>query len=308
MYGYIYLTTNLINNKKYIGQHKASQFDTKYKGSGKILSKAIKKYGFDNFKTEILYECSSKEELDSKEKYYILLYNADLSSDFYNITPGGSGGMQKGLIAVNNGEHKKLINKEDLQTYLDIGYKLGGLPQTKEVVQHRISFLKGRKASKETRLKLSKSLKGLKPPRTAIENSIKSRKESNFQPFSKGKVSLYNSQLDKVIFVEENDIAKYLEDGYVRGRRPQSDATKKKMSDSQKQLTCITNDIEIKFVKKDEVDQYISNGYRLGRIPTRPNQKAEHRKFMNKDGVQHMVKQDEWQTYLDNGYVFGRIK
>ena len=43
MYGYIYLTINLINNKKYIGQHRANEFTSKYKGSGKILTKAFKK-------------------------------------------------------------------------------------------------------------------------------------------------------------------------------------------------------------------------------------------------------------------------
>ena len=36
MYGYIYITTNLINGMKYIGKHKASMFDPAYKGSGKV--------------------------------------------------------------------------------------------------------------------------------------------------------------------------------------------------------------------------------------------------------------------------------
>lgn len=45
MYGYIYLTTNLINNKKYIGQHKATKFSESYKGSGSFITKAFKKYG-----------------------------------------------------------------------------------------------------------------------------------------------------------------------------------------------------------------------------------------------------------------------
>lgn len=54
MIGYVYLTTNLINGKKYIGMHKKDYFDENYKGSGKILWYAINKYGWENFKTEVL--------------------------------------------------------------------------------------------------------------------------------------------------------------------------------------------------------------------------------------------------------------
>ena len=37
-YGYIYITTNIINGRKYIGKHKSEIFETWYKGSGaKIL-------------------------------------------------------------------------------------------------------------------------------------------------------------------------------------------------------------------------------------------------------------------------------
>ena len=47
MFGYIYKTTNLINNKIYIGQHKSEKFEpNKYIGSGVVLLKAINKYGF----------------------------------------------------------------------------------------------------------------------------------------------------------------------------------------------------------------------------------------------------------------------
>lgn len=41
---YIYMTTNLINEKKYIGKHKG-ELDGSYLGSGTALLRAIDKYG-----------------------------------------------------------------------------------------------------------------------------------------------------------------------------------------------------------------------------------------------------------------------
>lgn len=89
IYGYIYLTTNLINEKKYIGQHKGTQLDNSYFGSGSLILKALKKYGKSNFKCEILDIAYSKEELDSKEIYWISYYDAIQSETYYNLARGG---------------------------------------------------------------------------------------------------------------------------------------------------------------------------------------------------------------------------
>lgn len=95
MYGYIYITTNLVNGRKYIGQHKWSKYPSKhltYFGSGKILKNAILKYGEENFSCRIIQWCHSKWELDAREKAWILMYDAVNSNEFYNISTGGSGG------------------------------------------------------------------------------------------------------------------------------------------------------------------------------------------------------------------------
>lgn len=91
IYGYIYLTENLINHKKYIGQHKAECFDEKYYGSGKILKRAIKKYGLENFSCKIIQACIDEKDLNESEEYWIKYYNATESEDFYNISSGGAG-------------------------------------------------------------------------------------------------------------------------------------------------------------------------------------------------------------------------
>lgn len=109
MYGYIYLTTNLVNNKRYIGQHKG-EFTNEYLGSGKVLKQAIDKYGKENFTVILLDIAQSKEELDKLEKKYIEEYSAYYSSDFYNIHEGGSGGNTR--LGYSFEEYQKYISKE----------------------------------------------------------------------------------------------------------------------------------------------------------------------------------------------------
>lgn len=92
MYGYIYITTNLINNKIYIGQHKSKNYDKKYLGSGLLLKRALKKYGSHNFKNEIIMWVKDRNEANEKEIYFIELYNSRNPEIGYNIVHGGNGG------------------------------------------------------------------------------------------------------------------------------------------------------------------------------------------------------------------------
>jgi group I intron endonuclease len=105
MYGYIYKTTNLINGRIYIGQKKAKIFCPTYYGSGTILNDALKKYGKENFKIEVLCWAKSKAELDSFEIEQISKYS--LNENLYNITKGGTGGD-----TLENNPNKELILKK----------------------------------------------------------------------------------------------------------------------------------------------------------------------------------------------------
>lgn len=88
---FIYITTNLVTNKKYIGKHYGELNDS-YLGSGKILIRAIEKYGKENFKRDILYISKTAEENNIKEKEFIKAFNAVEDKTFYNIAEGGDGG------------------------------------------------------------------------------------------------------------------------------------------------------------------------------------------------------------------------
>lgn len=114
MYGFIYMTTNLTNNKKYIGQ-KMYDKDGKwrnYLGSGIILNKAIQKYGKENFTRIILEYCKTKKELDIQESFWINHYNAVKSTDFYNIASGGNGGNTIAGYSKEKLEEYKKYKKE----------------------------------------------------------------------------------------------------------------------------------------------------------------------------------------------------
>lgn len=90
---YIYKTTNLINNKIYIGlSSRGIEESTEYLGSGTYITSAIQKYGKENFIKEIIQVCQNKEELNNAEIYWIDFYKSTDSNIGYNILSGGYGG------------------------------------------------------------------------------------------------------------------------------------------------------------------------------------------------------------------------
>lgn len=87
----IYKTTNLINNKFYIGKHQTKNVNDSYYGSGIALKKAIKKYGKENFKKEILFVFETEKEMNEKE-IELITEEFVSRSDTYNVGVGGEGG------------------------------------------------------------------------------------------------------------------------------------------------------------------------------------------------------------------------
>lgn len=159
MYGYVYITTNLLNGKKYIGQHKAITFDNKYIGSGIYLSKAIAKYGRTNFICEILESCDTKDELDEKEIYWIGKFNAVESENFYNISIGGTGG-DLGYSA--NQKRSKTITGHVVSddTKQKMSKSALGHSVSHETRQKLRQANLGKKISEETKQKMRKSMVG----------------------------------------------------------------------------------------------------------------------------------------------------
>lgn len=95
----IYRTTNKINGKEYIGFHSTTDIEDGYLGSGKLLKKAIEKYGVENFAREIIAEFDNREEAENLER---VLVNREYveRDDTYNLSIGGNVCI---LFGENNG-------------------------------------------------------------------------------------------------------------------------------------------------------------------------------------------------------------
>jgi group I intron endonuclease len=94
-YGFIYITTNLVNGKRYLGQKEFNQNNWKtYLGSGIAFKKALEKYGEENFSRNIIYICYSEEELNQIEYELSVFFDVVESNDWYNLVLGG--GVSRG--------------------------------------------------------------------------------------------------------------------------------------------------------------------------------------------------------------------
>ena len=137
---YIYITTNLLNGKFYIGKRVYRKKDDNwYLGSGIYLNRAIKKYGREYFKKEILEWCNNKIHLCEREIYWIKQLNATNKEIGYNLSLGGDGG--------NVG----------IEAYIKIGNKLRGKKKPKEFGEKISKALKGKSKSKEHNEKVRQS-------------------------------------------------------------------------------------------------------------------------------------------------------
>lgn len=95
----IYSFENKINGKRYVGQsvniearhtrHLSASNNSSSDEYNKVLYKAFRKYGVENFSFSILEEVE-KENLNQREIFWIEHYDAFLNG--YNATPGGDGG------------------------------------------------------------------------------------------------------------------------------------------------------------------------------------------------------------------------
>ena len=153
MYGYIYKTTNLVNNKVYIGQHK-DKFTSRCLGHGIIINRAIRKEGRKNFNVIPLVYAISKPELNRLEIYYIAYYRELLGWDMvYNIAHGGY--ESSGLLRKHTSEELNKMNRNH-KDFSGKNNPMFGKKHSKEANEKRRQSLMGHSVSDATRLKQSR--------------------------------------------------------------------------------------------------------------------------------------------------------
>jgi len=166
-YGIVYIITNLINNKKYIGQTTQSLqhrwWTHYYYRLCPCLGKAIKKYGKKHFQIREFCTCFNKHELDRQEIRLIQKFNTS-SPNGYNLSSGGAYGKhaeesKKKISRAKKGKPGRKHSEEFKEYLRQINT---GKIMSKEA-RHKVSQAqRGRKRSEAAKRHLSRINKGKK--------------------------------------------------------------------------------------------------------------------------------------------------
>ena len=117
----IYLITNKVNGKQYVGQ--SADIEGRWKKHIRdinnydcVIYRALRKYGIENFSFEVLEECDV-DKLDEREIYWI--NELDTYKNGYNMTLGG-GGRNEGKESYSKEYRKEYYqdHKEDKKLYM----------------------------------------------------------------------------------------------------------------------------------------------------------------------------------------------
>jgi group I intron endonuclease len=188
----VYLITNKVNGKRYVGQHAGSDLDVYwhhnaymalngYQGK-RLLYRAIRKYGEESFEVIPLVIVNSKEEMDRYEIGLIAHLDLCNPEKGYNLTAGGGGSfgfkpdeetrekMSKSHIGLKMPEsHSRALSERNKGNKYSLGRKMTesnhnklmavhiGSKRTEEAKKRMSDSHKGKKMSEETKQRMRES-------------------------------------------------------------------------------------------------------------------------------------------------------
>ena len=207
---YLYKITNTKNGKYYIGMHSTHNLDDGYMGGGKRITNSVRKHGKDAHTKEILEYFDDRESLRQKE---IEIVNEDLLRDpmCMNINKGGEGGwlIEWQKLGAANANKKNWQDPEFVEKIKESSSKtlkkLWSDPQYREsMLIHSAKAFKGKQHTDEFKDMMSRIM------------TVKQSGELNSQF---GKIWIYNIAEKKSIRIQKDEIQKYTDEGWTKGRK-----------------------------------------------------------------------------------------
>lgn len=292
MYYTVYKTTNLTNGKVYVGCHQTNNPEDEYLGSGSIFSRALKKYGGESFKKEVLFAFDNREEMLTKEREIVTPeFVADPMT--YNMVRGGNpnnfGGpnmtpSQSGRLGQEKLKERKLVDSELKARLTQVGYQ-NLLRYQERGGPHPKSFL-GKHHTKETKDKI------------AAHNTISHKGEGNSQ-FGKVWVWKENEKPQVIPIIELETL---LNLGWSQGR--------KAASPPEREVYIHRQGEKDKQVRLSALETFLSKGWVRGKTSCKVWEKAGSN-FIGKVWIHLETKSkriplEELEEHLRNGWLRGR--
>jgi group I intron endonuclease len=174
--GIIYMITNIVNNKLYIGQTKSHYGKAPFGATGRfkahitsatgkskngcrMLNNAINKYGADKFNCKVVMECSLEDrDKNETETELIKKYDSTNPEKGYNITLGGKG---RSVVHVDEDIREKISKSQNttglmnIKEYHEEGILIGyRIRRREQGITHQKYFV-SKKNTPEDNLKLA---------------------------------------------------------------------------------------------------------------------------------------------------------
>jgi hypothetical protein len=280
-YHYLYKTINLINNKYYYGMHSTNNINDKYLGSGRVIKRALKKYGKENFVKEILEFFDNRQQLAEAEKNKI---TKEMIQDkyCYNCMYGGEYFNTVGMVTVKDKDCNYFNVVNDDPRYLS-GELVGVTKNYFNVYDENNKIIKICKTDQKY---LSGQFKAITTGKITVKdkNGNTLYVDINDERYLSGELMAINK--NKVTVKDKNGNTYHVDindERYLSGElkhlwygRKHKTESKDKISKSMQTKqqgeknsqygTCwITKDNENKKIKKINLEQFINEGWSKGR-------------------------------------------
>lgn len=217
----VYIIHNIVNGKYYIGEsmniHKRMKFH--YYISSQLISKAIKKYGVENFSIEVYYfSAADKKFLHDMEEQMIIRYNS-LTPNGYNLCSHGSG-----ISGFKHSEETKRKMSESSKKQKPIS------DETRLKMSLSQKARPKRKLTEDHKQKIKMGRTGIKHTDTTKLKMSQQRRDKKRSPHSEeAKINMSKAQTGKKHTEETRQKLSNINKG-----KKLSDETRKKMSENMK--------------------------------------------------------------------------